>query len=198
MLKLDKISNVEFMLLQIIRQKGEVCGYEIDKIVKIREYREWANIGRTSIYIGLEKLAKKHLVETFIDTDKKGKGPLPKKYKLTKKGKKTLRSEIFNTLSSSRERDRKFDLAFAAIDVLTTKEVISALKKRKEYLSEVAKKVEKKFESLGGFNLPINIKALFKHSLYLIKNERKFLDTLMAELQAEKTGKRRRPQKNKK
>ena len=189
---------IKQVLLQIIRQKGEVCGYEIDKIVKIREYREWANIGRTSIYTGLEKLSKKHLVTTFIDTDKQGKGPLPKKFKLTETGQITLRNEIFNALSSSRERDKKFDLAFAAIDILTLKEVISALRKRKDFLSEVAKKVEKKFESLGGFNLPINIKALFKHSLYLIKNERKFLDTLMAELQAEKTGKRRRPRKNKK
>ena len=195
---MNKISNVEFMLLQIIRQKGEVCGYEIDKIVKIREYREWANIGRTSIYTGLEKLAKKHLVTTFIDTDKQGKGPLPKKFKLTETGQITLKNEIFNALSSSRERDKKFDLAFAAIDILTLKEVISALSKRKDFLLKAAKKVEKKFESLGGFNLPINIKALFKHSLYLIKNERRFLDTLMVELKAEKSGKRRRPQKSEK
>ncbi|MHC4460907.1 MAG: helix-turn-helix transcriptional regulator [Planctomycetota bacterium] len=180
------------MLLQIIRQKGEICGYEIDKIVKIREYREWANIGRTSIYKGLEKLAKKHLVTTFIDTDKQGKGPLPKKFKLTETGQITLKNEIFNALSSSRERDKKFDLAFAAIDILTPKEVISALSKRKDFLLEAAKKVEKKFESLGGDKLPVNIKALFKHSLYLIKNERKFLDTLMVELKAEKGRKRAR------
>ena len=196
--KLTKISNVEFMLLQIIYQKVEICGYEIDKIVKMREYREWADIGRTSIYIGLEKLAKKHLVETFIDTDKKGKGPLPKKFKLNNKGEITLRNEIFNVLSSSREREKKFDLAFAAIDILTLKEVISALRKRKIFLLEAAKKVKKKFESLGGDNLPMNIKALFKHSLYLIKNERKFLDTLMAEIKAEKGAKRQRPQKSEK
>ncbi len=195
---MNKISNVEFMLLQIIQQKGTICGYEIDKIVKMREYKEWADIGRTSIYTGLEKLAKKNLAKTFIDMDKQGKGPLPKKFKLTNKGKSTLRKEIFDALSSSRERDKKFDLAFAAIDILMPKKVISALKKRKEFLLEVAKKVEKKFESLGGDNLPINIKALFKHSLYLIKNERKFLDTLTAELKAEKTDKRRRPQKSKK
>jgi DNA-binding PadR family transcriptional regulator len=196
--RLGSLSNVEFMLLQIICQKREICGYEIDKIVEAREYREWADIGRTSIYTGLEKLAKKKMVEAFIDTEKQGKGPLPRKFKLTEDGKTTLKNEIIKALSSTREGDKRFDLAFAAIDVLTPKEVTAALSKRKSFLLETAKRVEKKFKSLGGEELPINVKVLFEHSLYLIKYEKKFMDVLAAELKSKKISKRRKPQENRK
>jgi len=180
-----KLSNVEFMLLQIIYQRGEISGYEVDKIVEEREYRKWAGIGMTSIYAGLKKLEKKQLVKSYIDTGKQGKGPLPKKFRLTGQGRNALKKEILKALSSTRETDRRFDLAFSAIPVLTSKEVIEALNKRKEFLSEAAENIKKRFESLGGENLPINVKTLFKHPLFLIRHELKFIDALIKDIKVE-------------
>jgi len=180
-----KLSNVKFMLLQIIRQMGEISGYGIDKIVKEREYRKWADVGTTSIYAGLKKLEKKQLVKSYIDTEKRGKGPLPKKFKLTRKGRNALNKEILDSLSYTRARDHRFDLAFAAIPCVKPEEVIEALQRRKEFLSEAAEHVEKRFESLGGENLPINIKALFKHPLFLIKHELRFIDSLIKDIKTE-------------
>ncbi len=186
------ISNVELMLLQIIYQQEEICGYEIDKLVKERDYREWADIGTTSIYTGLEKLRKKGFVRLRIDEEKRGKGPLPKKSRLTKKGKDVLKDELLKALSCARERDKKFDLAFSAIGVLKTVEVKRALEKRIQFLLKMSHKLNEKLKSLGGERLPINIKALFKHSLYLIRNEVKFVDNLITDLKKEQTVQRRK------
>lgn len=182
----EQISNAELMLLQIIKQAGETSGYAINKLVEEREYRVWAGIGTTSIYTGLENLQRKHLVSSRIDVAKKGKGPLPRKFRLTEKGGLTLRREIKRALSSTRERDLRFDLALAAIPVLTPREAATALERRKRFLREVAKHVEARFEALGGERLPINIGGLFKHSLHLIKHELEFVDVLITGLRKTK------------
>lgn len=57
-----KINNVELTLLEIIREKSNTSGYEIRKIIEERGYREWANIGKTSIYVGIKKLKEKSLI----------------------------------------------------------------------------------------------------------------------------------------
>lgn len=48
------ITNVEFMLLQIICERKEASGYEINQLIKERGYREWVDMGTTSIYVGLK------------------------------------------------------------------------------------------------------------------------------------------------
>ena len=70
------LSNAELMLLEIISQAKEISGYAIGKLVEERQYRVWADIGTTSIYTGLEKLKRKGLVTSRLDTAKRGKGPL--------------------------------------------------------------------------------------------------------------------------
>ena len=177
-----KLSNVELMLLEIISQAKEISGYAIGKLVEERQYRVWADIGTTSIYTGLEKLKRKGLVTSRLDMAKRGKGPLPTKFRLTNRGRLTLRKEIERSLSYTRERDRRFDLALAGIPLLPPEKVMTALRERKRFLGEVAEQVKSRFQSIGGESLPTNIKSLFKHSLHLIKHESNFMDKLLAEL----------------
>lgn len=174
-----QLSNVEFALLQLISENGELSGYEINKLIEERGYREWANIGETSIYSGLDKLNKKVLVEFYVDAYKQGKGPLPKKFKLTDKGKETLRDEVLRALSTTRERDRRFDLALASILLLVPEEAILALNKRKEFLANESERLKNKLESQGGENLPFHVKSLFKHPLVFIDTEIEFVDELL-------------------
>jgi len=181
-----ELANVEFMLLQIICEQQEVSGYEINQLVKKRGYKEWADIGTTSIYVGLNKLSKKQLVNSHIDTAKQGKGPMPRKFAITNEGKELLKQQILLALSSSRERNYRFDLALAATPFLTSEEVIVALNKRKKFLAAAAENINKKFEAQGGARLPFNVQALFRHPLYLIKHEINFMDILITELSPEK------------
>ncbi len=180
------ISNVEFMLLQIVSQAGEISGYSINKLVEERQYRVWAGIGTTSIYTGLERLKRKGLVTSRVDMSKRGKGPLPRKSCLTRRGRAVLRKEIEDALSRTRERDLRFDLAIAAIPLISAEATIRALQKRKRFLGEVAAGIRARFEAIGGENLPVNIRAPFKHSLHLIKRELEFVDVLIGDVRQTK------------
>lgn len=177
-----EITNVEYMLLQIIYEQRNVSGYEINQLVQERGYREWGDIGSTAIYVGLKKLTEKQLVTSYLDTLKQGKGPTPRRFEVTDTGAKLLKKNTLEFLSSARERDNRFDLALASMPFLTTKEVLAALQKRKEFLSEVAENINKKFETQGGISLPLHVQALFRHPLLLIKNEMEFMDSLIADL----------------
>ncbi|CUH97226.1 hypothetical protein P22_3353 [Propionispora sp. 2/2-37] len=178
-----RLTNTEFIILQIIYERQEVSGYDIDQWIKERGYREWADIGTTSIYTGLTKLGKKRLISSYLDTAKYGsKGPLPRKFSITAAGKKLLQEEILAALSSSRERDYRFDLAFAAIPLVATEEVVAALEQRKIFLAETAKRVNTTFKEQGGQALPLNLQAMFRHPLLHIQSEIAFVDTLLQEL----------------
>lgn len=179
---MNKISNVEFALLQLIAESSNISGYEINKLVEERGYREWADIGTTSIYVGLDKLSKKELVESQIDTNKTGKGPLPKRFTLTQKGKNVLRDTIIESLSLTRERDHRFDLAVAAIPFISSQEAVDALNRRKSFLLSEQKRLEGKFHSQGGYKLPFFVRALFAHPLALIDAEIKFTNQLVTDL----------------
>ena len=127
-----KLTDVEFMLLQMICDRTEVSDDEINYLVKEQGCKEWTDIGTASLGAVLKKLSKKQLVKS--DTTKQGRDLIPSKYEITNEGKKLLHQEIIAALSSSRERDYRFDLAFAAIPLVATEEVVVALQKRKNFL----------------------------------------------------------------
>nr|BBH87952.1 hypothetical protein KTC_27030 [Thermosporothrix sp. COM3] len=176
------ISNVEFMLLQMIAECRQASGYDIKKLVDQRGYREWANIGTTSIYAGLKKLSDKGWIVTEQSDGKSGKGPMPTRFTLTEAGIVKLKQEILDSLSSARERDSRFDLGVAALPFVGRNEAIEALQKRLDFLRETSQKIEQKYEAQGGIRLPLNVRALFLHPISLIESERAFVARLVKEL----------------
>lgn len=181
-LKSKPLSSVEFALLQLISEKGEVSGYTINRLIEERGYREWADIGETSIYNGLEKLYKKKFVRFYVDTGKQGKGPLPKKFNLTDKGKATLKGEVMDALSTTRERDRRFDIALAAIPFIDREDSLQALKQRKSFLLAERQRINDKFLQQEGLALPRHVQILFRHPLILIDAELEYMDEIIRTL----------------
>lgn len=178
--KARHLSRVELSLLQLICENGELDGYRINKLIEERGYREWADISETAIYVGLQKLLKKGLVECYLPSAKQGKGPLPKMFTLTGRGKESFKAEVIEALSSTRERDSRFDLAIASLPHLTPREAAAALKKRKTFLASEAKRIAARLEAQGGDKLPFHVKALFRHPLVLIESELGFVDEILA------------------
>ena len=126
-----KITNVEMALLEIVKEKNGVSGYEIRKIIEERGYREWANIGKTSIYIGIKKLKKKGLITIKTMNKKEGKGPPPNKIKLTKLGEKVLVEQIGRALLSQKNLSLYY-LGIAGIGLIKKDTVLELLKQRKK------------------------------------------------------------------
>lgn len=177
--RVTNLSNTELMLLQIIEENGTISGYQLNKLVEEMAIRDWADIGTTSIYVSLKKLEKKEYVSFFIDKSKTGKGPPPKKYNVSTQGKKVLTNEILRSLSTTPERDKRFDLAFNGISFLPRVVVILALEKRIEFLAETFETVEYSFEDHGGENLPLHQKAVYEHRLFSISNEIEFMQRML-------------------
>ncbi|MGN7356746.1 PadR family transcriptional regulator [Paenibacillus sp. SAF-054] len=176
------ISNVEFMLLQMIAEHHQASGYDMMKLVEQRGYKEWANIGTTSIYAGLKKLSDKGWIVRETSDEKSGKGPTPTRFALTEAGIHKLKNEIIDSLSSTRERDNRFDLGLAALPLIGKEEAITALRKRMDFLGQTSLKIKQKYESQGGHSLPLNVRALFLHPFSLIESEQVFVSRLIHEL----------------
>jgi Predicted transcriptional regulators len=172
---MNQISNVEFMLLQIIAECKQASGYDINKLIDRRGYREWANIGTTSIYAGLKKLNDKGWIKSEESGEKSGKGPAPVRFAVTEAGWITLRNEIIAGLSSTRERDTRFDLGLAALPFVRKDEAIEALRKRLDFLGEALNNVRRKYESQGGVRLPLHVRSLFLHPMHLLESEQAYV-----------------------
>ncbi len=180
--KPSQLSLVEFALLQLLAENGQMSGYSINQVIEERGYREWADIGTTSIYVGLEKLLSKQLVESYVPGEKQGKGPLPRIFSLTEEGKQALRLEIVTALSTTRERERRFDLALAAMPFIDNAEVLQALERRKEFLVGESERINRQFLRQGGQDLPLHVQLLFRHSLIHIAAELEFTTEIIHSL----------------
>ena len=177
-----KLTNIEFMILHIICELTKVSGYEIHQLVKHRGYQECTGSGTVLVGVVLKKLIEEQLIKFAVVTTKQARDPMLRKYETSIEGKNFLRQEIILALCSSRERDYRFDLAMAAISLVTLEEVIVALENRKNFLVRVAKHINTFFESQGGKELPLNLQALFRHPLLSIKSEIEFMDILLQKL----------------
>ncbi|MEK3750640.1 PadR family transcriptional regulator [Paenibacillus sp. FSL E2-8871] len=182
---MNQLTTVELVLLQIIAESERMSGYEINKLIELRGYREWTKIGTTSIYAGLQKLKEKRLIRSDNSDDKIGKGPLPVKFTITENGQQILHNEIIDCLSSTRERDSRFDLGLAALPFIHKEEAKEALRKRYDFLQETSLQLEGKYKAQGGKKLPMHVRALFLHPLSLIDKELQFIDQLISELEGE-------------
>ncbi len=172
------LSNSEYMLLSLIKEKKTVSGYQLNTDIKNRGCREWADIGMTSIYNGLKKLENKGLVQSKLITKKTTQGPAARTFSLTARGLTMLEKETVKGLSETRERDRRFDLALSAINLLPSKAALDCIKKRRSFLEKEHKRLteihheQKKYISFQG-------KLLFKHTLNFIQSEISFLNELI-------------------
>ncbi|MBU1318170.1 MAG: PadR family transcriptional regulator [candidate division Zixibacteria bacterium] len=178
----NNLTNIELMLLQIVSQQKSISGYQINRLIAERGYRDWVDVGSTPIYVGLTKLASKKLVESFLDTHKQGKGPPPKMFSITPSGKERLKAEMVDALSSAQVNDSRFDLGIAGIPFLDRDEIVVALGNRKRALTDYAAQIESRYRESGGDNLKLHIRVLFEHSLNAIKNEISFADRLIGEI----------------
>ncbi|MDH5718816.1 MAG: PadR family transcriptional regulator [Spirochaetia bacterium] len=177
------LSTSEMALLAILYSEGELSGYQINKIITERGFREWADIGSTSIYVGLKKLENKYFIKLVPNLKKTGKGPLPNRYKIIQKGIKILRKEIKIALSSESRYNSKYDLAIASIPILNIADVILALKEKQNKLKKTMHNVrQEKFEKQGGFNLPSHVVLLFERSFMLMQAEIDFTEKALREL----------------
>jgi len=177
------LTNSEFILSILITENKEISGYKINTLIEKRGYREWAGIGATSIYKGLKKLEKIGYIEGSLDINKTTKGPIGKKYTITKSGEQQLSKELKSGLSETREHDQRFKIAFSGIDFLDKHEIVELLKKRVVFLESEFQRINDR-KKLAEHNI-FKVQMLFEHSLQAIKSESKFTTYLIKQYEKE-------------
>jgi DNA-binding PadR family transcriptional regulator len=176
------LTNVETALLQLICEKKTASGYELNVLIERRGYREWAGIGKTSIYNTLKKLSKKGFIKKQEFSKKAGKGPMPAKYSVTKNGFKILKAETLLYLSGSARGGNAFELALASIPIAGFTKAAEALGRRAKALEGSFKALKAIYAEKGGTNLPPFVAALFERPLKLIEADMEYTKYLAEKL----------------
>jgi DNA-binding PadR family transcriptional regulator len=176
-----QISNVEFILLSLIHEQEKVTGYHLNRLIEERGYRDWTDIGTTSIYTGLKKLKQKQYVTSVTDRYKKGRGPKGVNYSLTPEGLGLLKAEVEQGLSTARGRSGQFMLAISALPVLTMEKAIKALEQRKTNLERSFEHVQHIYDQQRIF-LPFHAKLLFRYSVVIIQREIAFTEEMITSI----------------
>lgn len=177
------LTNVETALLQLTGEKKLVSGYELNALIEERGYRNWAGIGKTSIYNTLLKLKKKKFIQEKEYSKKSGKGPAPKKHSLTLEGFNALKTETLQALQGSVRGGNAFELALASIPAAGFKKSAAALRVRAGNLEKSVSGLKKTFEKQGGERLPVFVRALFERPIIMIEADLKYTRFLAAELE---------------
>ncbi len=183
------LTNVETALLQLIGEKKMASGYELDNLIEERGYRNWAGIGKTSIYNTLQKLRKKGFIKSGDFAKKSGKGPAPRKFSLTLEGFNILKAETLSALSGSTRGGNAFELALASIPAAGFKKSAEALMLRVKVLKGNLAGLKKVFEEKGGRQLPSFVRALFERPMRIIEADLKYTEELAEELKTERGAK---------
>jgi DNA-binding PadR family transcriptional regulator len=177
------LTNVEIALLQLIGEKKLASGYELNRLIEERGYRNWAGIGKTSIYNTLQKLLEKKFIRSKGFAKKSGKGPAPKKYSMTPEGFKTLKNETLSALSGSARGGNAFELAIASIPAAGFKKSAEALRQRVKALESSLAGLKKVFKDQGGDELPVFVRALFERPIRMIIADMEYTEKLSEELE---------------
>ncbi len=182
-----KLTNVEIALLEIIKERSETTGYEIGQIIEERGYREWANIGKTSIYTGIKKLEGKNYISIKQLKKKAGKGPVPNNIRLTKTGESILDEEIKKALLSQKNLPLYY-LGIAGMSLIKKSVVIEILRQREIIDQKTIEEISNIFKKKGGDQLPLEAKALFEHPILVLKSDIHFLKNFIKELERKNHG----------
>ena len=169
-----KITNPELAILGLIAEKP-IHGYEVEQLVESRGMRQWTEIGFSSIYHILNKLAANGLLSS--ETQATGSRPARRIFHITPHGTKILLDEVRLRLASPRPHSGDMDLAIANWIILPQSEIIAGLRNQHQVLSRRLEQAQAKWKSdRQDAHFPPHVNDLFDHSCHLLKAEIEWLE----------------------
>jgi DNA-binding PadR family transcriptional regulator len=133
------LSNAAFLVLSLLAE-GESHGYQLERQVRNRGFRHWADVKRSVIYQALKRMQRLGMVESRLE---EGGGPARKVYSITEAGRSRLSREAYLHLSAPAHPRNEFDLGLYALPFLPRDQVVGALdqaitvlKERRAFLQE--------------------------------------------------------------
>lgn len=178
----SELTITEMAVLGLIAESPR-HGYQVEQLIAERGMREWTEIGFSSIYYLLNKMEAAGLLES--DRIEGSERPARKVYRATQYGLTLLAEAVRSRLRAPRLRSGDFDLALANLWILPPEDVLAALETYAVDLKTRYASVFDKQERDGGGTLPYHVRALFDHSLELIRREQEWVEKWITQLTVE-------------
>ncbi len=175
------MTNAELAVLSLVGEQPR-HGYEIEQVIDQRGMRDWTEIGFSSIYFLLNKLEKRGLIRSHIEPAAR-KGPARKVYQCTPSGIEKLHHEVRFFLSQPVPVDSPLQLALANLPVLQPREIVEALRNRRQILSARKEEINQKWQSQ--LPLPYFVDAMFDNSMRMIQAELAWVEKFIQRVEEE-------------
>ena len=158
------LTDSELLVLGLVAEMPR-HGYELEQVIEQRGMREWTQIGFSSIYFVLGNLEKEGLVKAETPATAKAK----KKYRMTRAGSNTLRTQTIAALKTVRPKHSSLLMGMIHWSVLTRDQALDALRTRKEAVAKELERLENiHFEQQP---LPDHVDVMFDFSIGQLKAE---------------------------
>ncbi|MFX0168572.1 MAG: PadR family transcriptional regulator [Candidatus Hodarchaeota archaeon] len=170
-------TQAEIAILSLLSE-GEQHGYALNETIEDRGFRNWTNIGFSSIYWILNRLEKTELISSRIDPS--SKGPARKLYRLTKAGQTALLRSIKRSLSEPEPPRTRIDLGAAYIELLSPDESIQCLEQYRLLMRERINQILKIRQEQEP--LPFGAEIIFDHGYIKGKAELEWVEDVLRRL----------------
>jgi DNA-binding PadR family transcriptional regulator len=167
------LTDAELIVLGMLYEKPQ-HGYDLDKLIKMRGVRNWANIGFSSVYYILNKLEKKGCVMS----DPAENGPR-RSYSITKSGSDICRQNTKQLFTKRVSPKNPFMVGIANSYMLSKDEIKASLADRRKQLDNQLSLLAKMQEAQQP--LPEHAAHLFSYSQAMIKAEIEWIDKINKE-----------------
>ncbi len=174
------MTNAELAILSLVIEKPRY-GYEIEQVIEERGMREWADIGFSSIYYILNKLAKDGYVEARGD-ERAGHRPARKIYHTTSAGDAAWHDATLAVLSVPQRRPSPLQIGLSNLFGIPHDDALAALQSYRETLRAHRDHVIARRDAQRP--LDMIVEAMFDQALTVMNAELAWLDRFIQQLEA--------------
>jgi len=174
------ISGIEAVVLGIVNEQYGY-GYEIEKVIKERNIREWTEIAFSSIYYVLKRLEERGLITS--STEAAAGRPTRRVYTITHSGRDALKAKITDALSRKAEAQSPFDLGIGFMGVVPIPDVVDCLGGYIGSIEGSRSRLEERLRRIEDVGWPFYIRALATRHIAMLDAEREWVQGFIAELE---------------
>jgi DNA-binding PadR family transcriptional regulator len=168
---------LELTILSIIAEQ-ECHAYQVELYIREQGFRQYLEIGFSSIYSALRKLQKIGLLSSRRVS--RPHLPIRRIYTLTTKGQRIFREELLNILTRPNPKADALQLGLKLSRGLSTAELREALQL---YEAELGREIREKMTTMTQIRSTDIIEtALLSRSLALLRTERKWVQEQITQL----------------
>lgn len=174
----NELTQSEVAILSLLSE-GEQHGYGLNETIEQRGFRNWTNIGFSSIYWILNRMENSKLITSRKDSSKKG--PNRKIYRLTPKGQSVLLDSIRSSISIPEYQRSRVDLGAAYVELLPRDEAIQCFETYRKILQERLEEITAARKAQEP--LPFGAEIIFNHGTIKGQAELEWVESVLERLQ---------------